>query len=210
MKVAIYARVSTADQSYAMQLSEVCEYARRNDWEIIEYPEKMSTRKQRPVHARLMEDARLKKFDIVLVWKLDRFGRSVRDLTENIIKLDNYGVRFIALTSGIDTDKRNPTNKLLLHVMAAFAEFERDLIRERVVSGVKQYQTDFAAGKAQSHTGKNQRVGRPGKVFDRAQAAAARKAGASYRAIADQFSLSVGAAFKALRDVDAENAAGGP
>src|SRR5882724_548491 len=96
LKAAIYARVSSEDQSYEMQLSEIREYAERMKWETTEYREKMSAAKARPVLAQLMQDARLKKIDIVLVYKLDRFGRSVSDIINNILILDQHGVRLIA------------------------------------------------------------------------------------------------------------------
>lgn len=203
-RVAIYARVSTVDQNYAMQLSELREYAARQGWDVVEYTEKMSTRKRRPVHDQVMEDARLKKIDIVLVWKIDRFGRTVRDLGENIIRLDNYGVRFIALTNGIDTDKRNPTNKLLLNIMAAFAEFERDMINERTQAGKKQYIADYEAGRIgkerNSRSGKNLAPHRPKRIFDRDRARRMRKNGASFRAIARELGVPVMTVVDALKE----------
>lgn len=203
LKAAIYARVSTADQNYAMQLSEVCEYARRNDWEIVEYSEKMSTRKRRPIHDQMMEDARLKKIDVVLVWKLDRFGRSLRDLADNIAKLDSYGVRFVCITQGIDTDRRNPAAKLMLHLMAAFAEFERDIINERVAAGKKQYVEDYAAGKIgkerNSRSGKNLAPHRPKRIFRRDLAQKLRASGMSFRAIAKELKVPVSTVVDALR-----------
>lgn len=203
LKAAIYARVSTADQNYAMQLSEVCGYAERNGWDIVEYTEKMSTRKKRPIHDQMMEDARLKKIDIVLVWKLDRFGRSVRDLAENIAKLDTWGVRFVCITQGIDTDKRNPAAKLMLHMMAAFAEFERDIINERVAAGKAQYVADYGAGKIgkerNSRSGKNLAPHRPKRIFRRDVAAKLRLEGKSFRAIAKQLGVPVSTIVDALK-----------
>ena len=76
-------------------------------------------------------------FDVVVVYKLDRFGRSVAQVVENVQMLDSLGVRFSAVTQGIDTDQSNPPSRLLLHVFAAFAEFERELIKERVQAGMK-------------------------------------------------------------------------
>lgn len=203
LKAAIYARVSTADQNYAMQLAEVCEYARRNNWEIVEYSETGSTRKKRPVLDRMMEDARLKRIDVILVWKLDRFGRSVRELADNLQLLDNYGVRFVCLTQGIDTDKRNPMTKLLLHVLAAIAEFERDIINERVQAGKKQYAADFAAGKIgterKSRSGKNLAPHRPKRIFRRDEAKRMRREGFSFRAIAKKLGVPVSTIVDALK-----------
>jgi putative DNA-invertase from lambdoid prophage Rac len=203
LRAAIYARVSTTDQDYAMQLTELQDYARRNDWETVEYAEKVSTRKRRPAHDRMMEDARLKKIDIVLVWKLDRFGRSNVDLHQQILRLEQYGVRFIALTQGIDTDKRNPMQKLILGVMACYAEFERDLINERVGAGKRRYIADYAAGRIgkerQSKSGKNLAPHRPKRIFRRDEAARLRQDGWSFRRIAAELRIPVSTVVDALR-----------
>jgi DNA invertase Pin-like site-specific DNA recombinase len=76
-----------------------------------------------------MEDARARKFEILLVWKLDRFGRSLIDCLNNIQELERWRIRFIATTQNFDTDEKNPTSGFLLHVLGAAAEFERSLIR---------------------------------------------------------------------------------
>src|ERR1041384_36347 len=138
LRVAIYARVSTAEQNWEMQVTDLNEFVGRMKWDKTEYLEKETTRKRRPQREQLLKDAASRKFDIVIVWKLDRFGRSLRELVSNIEALDRAGVRFIAKESQIDTDQRNPTSKLLLHVLASVAEFERDLIRDRVTAGVRQ------------------------------------------------------------------------
>src|SRR5947209_10921614 len=155
LKAAIYARVSTEDQNYEMQLVEVRQYAERMGWEVVEYTEKMSAVKKRPVLDRLMDDARLKKIDIVLVWKLDRFGRSLSNLIQNILLLDGYGVRFIAVTQGIDSDSKNPTSRLMIHILGAVAEFERSIIVDRVKSGMAEAKR------------KGKHCGRPVKIWRR-------------------------------------------
>ena len=96
-----------------------------------------------------MADAAKRKFDCIVVWKLDRFGRSVLNLSQQLATLTSFGVRFVATTQGLDTDQSNPTAALLLHILSAVAEFERSMIRERTLSGIKAAQ---AAGKV---------VGRP-------------------------------------------------
>jgi DNA invertase Pin-like site-specific DNA recombinase len=173
-RAAIYARVSSEDQSYEMQLTEIREYAARMKWECVEYNEKMSAAKARPVLARLMQDARLKKIDVVLVYKLDRFGRSVSDIVNNVLILDQHGVRLIAVTQGIDTDQKSPASRLIIHVLAAVAEFERSLIVERVRSGMAQAK----------RTGKH--CGRPTRVWSRDVARKLRAQGLSFRQIAAQ------------------------
>ena len=172
MTAAIYARVSTEDQKYEMQLTELREYCQRQGWQTVEYMEKASAVKRRPEFERLLADARLKRFDIVTVWKVDRFGRSLQDFLRNVLLLDSLGIRFVALTQSIDTNKRDPMAKFILGLFALLAEFERDLIIERVKAGV-------AEAKRQ---GKH--CGRPAKVFRRDQVAQMRTAGLSWRQIA--------------------------
>jgi DNA invertase Pin-like site-specific DNA recombinase len=102
------------------------------------YEDEMSGAKtRRPGLDRLMEDARLHRFDVIVVWKLDRFGRSLIDLVGRLRDLESYGVRFVAASQGIDTDASNPTSRLLTHILAAVAEFERELFKERVSAGLR-------------------------------------------------------------------------
>ena len=135
----IYARVSTKDQSCAAQLNELRLWAERSGVTVFgEYVDhKHSGRKaSRPEFDRLMADARAKRFNIILVYKLDRFGRSVLHLTRNLKELDELGVRFIATSQGLDIDGKNSVGKLVLHILAAVAEFESDIIGERVSFGL--------------------------------------------------------------------------
>jgi DNA invertase Pin-like site-specific DNA recombinase len=169
---AIYVRVSTQDQKHDMQLTELRGYVERSGWNLVEYAEKQSSVKRRPVLERLMADARLRRFDVVLVWKLDRFARSLTQLMENVTTLDSLGVRFIAVTQGIDTDKQNAAGRFFMQIFGAFAEFERNLIVERVRAGVAEAQRQ----------GKH--CGRPKRIFRRDEALRMKAAGKSVRAIA--------------------------
>ena len=202
---AIYARVSTEDQNNEMQLAELRAYVQRMGWSAIEYAEQASSVKKRAQFDRLMADARLRKVDVVLAWKLDRFARSVHQLTASIQALDGYGVRFIALTQNIDTDQKNPMSRLILHIMGAFAEFERALIVERVTAGVKQYGKDYAAGRVgagkerQSRSGKNLPAHRPKRVFDRDRARKMRAKGASFREISKKLGVPLGTVVRAIQ-----------
>lgn len=202
---AIYARVSTEDQHNEMQLTELRAYCQRMGWKSIEYTEQASSVKKRLQFERLMADARLHKVDVVLVWKLDRFARSMGQLTTNIQLLDSYGVRFMAITQNIDTDQRNPMSRLILHIMGAFAEFERALIIERVTLGVKQYRRDYEAGKVgvgkerQSHSGKNLPAHRPHKIFDRDRARKLRAKGLTFRAIAAELGVPLNTVVRAIK-----------
>src|SRR5215472_13066016 len=139
MRVATYARVSTQQQDMRLQTAELGQYIASRGWSQADhYEDVMSGAKaNRPGLARLMADAQGRKFDVVLVWKLDRFGRSLRDCLNNIQTLESQGIRFIAVTQGLDTDQQNPASRFLLHVLGAAAEFERSLIRERVSAGMK-------------------------------------------------------------------------
>jgi DNA invertase Pin-like site-specific DNA recombinase len=119
-----------------------------------------------------MADARKRRFDAVLCWKLDRWGRSVTDSIKSIQELVSLGVRFLAVTQNIDTQESNPMARFLLHIMAAFTELEREIIRERVLAGVK----------AARANGKQ--VGRPRRVFRRDEAVRLREQGMSWRSAA--------------------------
>lgn len=195
MTAAIYARVSTTDQNCEMQLRELREYCGRRGWTIHE--EYVDTgfsgaKASRPALDRLLKDARQRRFDAVVVWKLDRWGRSLLHSVQSVQELASVGIGFLAVTQNIDTtDQTNPMARLLLHLMAAFAEFERTMIQERVASGVKRYQTDFEAGQARSRSGKNLPIGRPTRVFRRDEAVRLRAEGSSWRKIARELGVPV-------------------
>ena len=187
--VAIYARVSTTDQNCEMQVRELREYATRRGWHVSgEYLDTgwSGAKASRPELDRLMKDAALRRFDAVLVWKLDRFGRSVRNCLDGIEALRAHGVRFLAVSQFIDTDESNPTARLLLHILASVAEFERELIRERVLAGIK----------SAKHKGKQ--LGRKRVVFDRSKAIEMHKAGSSIRGIAAVLGVGVGTIHRAV------------
>jgi putative DNA-invertase from lambdoid prophage Rac len=189
--VAIYARVSTADQDCAMQLTELNDYAARMGWrKPAEYVDKASGKAgtRRPAQAQLLADARLRKVDVLLIWKMDRFGRSLSELAQNIQTLDQCGVRLLIPSQSIDTDNKSPMGKLIVGLFGLLAEFERALIVERVAAGVKQSQADYRAGRIgkDKHTrsGKDLPSGRPKRIFRRDEAAALKAQGKSLRAIA--------------------------
>jgi putative DNA-invertase from lambdoid prophage Rac len=119
-------------QTNTIQVRERREYAERRNWEVAGiYQDQMSGAKaSRPGIDQLMAAARLRKFDAVLVWKLDRFGRSLVHCVRAIQELQACGVRFIAASQGLDTDESYRASKLLMHILAAVAQFERELIHE--------------------------------------------------------------------------------
>jgi DNA invertase Pin-like site-specific DNA recombinase len=119
---AIYARVSTQDQNCEMQIRELREYSVRRGWNLVaEYVDTgwSGAKASRPQLDELMKDAALRRFDAVMVWKLDRFGRSVRNCLDGIESLRTNGVRFLAVSQSIDADESNPTARLLLHILAS-------------------------------------------------------------------------------------------
>jgi putative DNA-invertase from lambdoid prophage Rac len=210
MRAAIYARVSTTDQNCELQLVELREYIRRRGWDAAgEYVDTgwSGSKASRPEFDRLMRAAAKREFDIVLCWKLDRFGRSLLNCKTALEQLQRHGVRFIATSQNIDTDESNPAARFLLHILMAAAEFERELIRERSAAGLRRYRTDYDSGKVgketRSRSGKNLPVGRPRKVFDRQKVTELRGQGLSPRAIASQLSVGEGTVRRILRDFTA-------
>src|SRR5271154_4362080 len=140
MIVAIYARVSTTDQSCDMQLHALQEYVARQHWQVFqEYVDTgfSGAAASRPRLDQLLHDARLQKFEGVLVWKLDRWGRSVAHCVRSIQELVNLQIRFLSPTESIDTGAESPMSKFLLHLFAAFAEMERGICASRGRAGGK-------------------------------------------------------------------------
>jgi DNA invertase Pin-like site-specific DNA recombinase len=195
MKAAIYARVSKEEQHTENQLPELHEFATRNGWEAIEYLEEASGKEggRRPVMKQLLEDAKARKFSVVVVWKIDRFGRSIKDFIANMEVLNSVDVRFVATSQPIDTDQRSPIGKLIMNLLMLFAEFERDMLLERVRAGVKRFQKDVESGRygktVESRSKKNLLPGRPRKTFDYHEAERLRTSGLSIRAIAKAMKL---------------------
>jgi DNA invertase Pin-like site-specific DNA recombinase len=133
MRVAIYARVSTTNgQSPEMQLSDLREYASRRGWEV--FPEYVDNgvsgaNESRPELNHLMSDAYRRHFDVVLCWKIDRFGRSLKHLVNTLADLDSFGIAFVSLRDSLDLS--TPSGRLMFQIIGAMAEFERSLIQER-------------------------------------------------------------------------------
>ena len=134
--IAIYARVSKEDQHPENQVMELSDYAQSRGFRIYKtYIDRISGSKDsRPALNELMIDAREKRFDAVIVWKLDRLGRSLQHLIQIISEWKNINVQFICKTQDIDTTK--PYGKFIFHIFGAIAEFERELIKERIALGI--------------------------------------------------------------------------
>jgi len=137
MKCAIYCRVSTDEQNPEHQQNALLQYAKNNDYEVYKiYTDKTSGAKQsRPELNQLMFDARAKNFDLVLVWKLDRLGRSLQHLLSIVHEWNLKGIDFVCTTQNIDTT--TPSGELVFHILGAIAQFERTLISERTKEGLK-------------------------------------------------------------------------
>jgi len=143
-RAAIYARVSTTGhgQDVGLQLDELRAVAQQRGWQVVaEFVDEgiSGTAQSRPALDQMMDAARRGKLDLIAVWKLDRLGRSLQHLLGLLDELATLGVGFVSLRdAGIDTT--SPTGRLMLQLLGAFAEYERGLIRERVVAGVRRAQ----------------------------------------------------------------------
>jgi DNA invertase Pin-like site-specific DNA recombinase len=153
MKAAIYARVSTLDQEPENQLAEVRRYVQARGWTAVEYVDRgvSGAKDRRPALDQLVIDARRRRFDVVVCWRLDRLGRNLKHLITLLEELQVLGVAFVSLAEGIDAT--TPAGKLQMHILGAIAEFERERIRERVLAGLQR-------AKAQG-----KRLGRPKAVI---------------------------------------------
>lgn len=175
MKAALYARVSTANggQSPEMQLRELREYVQRRGWEIAtEYVDIgfSGSKEKRPQLDKLMADAHRRHFDCVVVWKFDRFARSVSHLLRALETFKAQGIEFVSFSEQMDTS--TPAGKMVFTVLGAVAELERGLIVERVKAGLRNARA------------KGKRLGRPKKVVNTFQLARLRASGRSWRVIA--------------------------
>lgn len=133
-RVAIYARVSTGEQTTQNQIIRLKEFADRQGFAYEIFEEVESSRKTRPIKADLLKRLRSREFDGVIIWKLDRWARSSQELSLEIEELFNKGIVFISLSDNIDLS--TATGKLQFQILSAFAEFERNLIRERTLEGL--------------------------------------------------------------------------
>ena len=137
-RVAIYARVSTLDQSTDSQLLDLRRYVSERDWSLFkEYTDNgiSGTTDSRPALNELMDDARKRKFDMVLVWRFDRFARSTRHLINALEEFKNLGIDFVSYQENIDTS--SPLGSAIFTIISAVAQLERDIIAERVKAGLR-------------------------------------------------------------------------
>jgi len=171
--VAIYARVSTLDQNCGSQLGDLRRYASQRFRRYYEYIDQgvSGRQRRRPQLDELMKNAHRRLFDVVLVWKFDRFARSLKHLIDSLEEFRVLGIDFVSYTEGVDTT--TPTGQLLFNVVGAVAQFERDLIAERVRAGMAHAR---AIGK---------QIGRPRAIIDAVKVQELRNQGMSLRGIGD-------------------------
>jgi len=187
-RVGIYARVSTKDQNIEQQVGALREFCYRAGYEVVgEYIDEGASamKANRKGFEDILDDASKRKIDIVLVHKLDRFGRSLKELVNVLEKLRIYGVDFISYSQR-EIDTTTPTGRLFFHQLAAFAEFERDMISERTKLRL-QYLKDHG-----------KKLGRPCKEIDKERIRELRTAGKSIRVIAKEIETSVGSVCRVL------------
>ncbi len=137
MKAALYARVSTLDQEPENQLQELRRYVQARGWEATEFVDHgvSGAKDRRPALDRLVKDAKRRRFDVLVCWRLDRLGRSLKHLITLLADLEALGVSFVSLAEGIDAT--TPAGKLQMHILAAISEFERSRTIERVQAGLQ-------------------------------------------------------------------------
>jgi DNA invertase Pin-like site-specific DNA recombinase len=136
MRAAIYVRVSTDQQTVDNQLLELRRYVAARGWQVQEYVDHAvsGAKESRPALDAMLKDAKRRRIDAICCWRLDRLGRSLKHLIMLIDELNALGVALISLGESIDTS--TPAGRLQLHILGAIAQFERERIRERVVSGL--------------------------------------------------------------------------
>jgi len=178
-RVAIYARVSTTEQSTDSQLLDLRRYIRERGWDIFkEYVDEgiSGTKDSRPALNELMNDAKKRRFDVVLVWRFDRFARSTKHLILALEEFKNLGIDFVSYQENIDTS--SPLGSAIFTIISAVAQLERDIIAERVKAGLRRAREN------------GKKLGRPKVGIDEEEVFRLRERGLSLREIARRLNLS--------------------
>jgi DNA invertase Pin-like site-specific DNA recombinase len=181
-KIAIYGRVSTTNgQDVSMQTRELEQFVTARAWSLCDSYLDVGisgAKDRRPQLDRLMADARRRRFDVVLVYRYDRFARSLRHLVNALEEFRALGIEFVSIHEGVDTT--TPNGRLIFGIFASIAEFERELIRERVKSGLRNARA------------KGRKLGRPRVPVDLAKIARFRAQGLAWKAIAARLGVGEG------------------
>ncbi len=178
-RIAVYARVSTSDQSTESQLLDLRRYVRERSWDIFkEYVDEgiSGTKDSRPALNELMDDAKKRRFDVVLVWRFDRFARSTKHLILALEEFRNLGIDFVSYQENIDTS--SPLGSAIFTIISAVAQLERDIIAERVKAGLRRAREN------------GKKLGRPSAQVDVEKVLQMRAEGLSLRAIAKETGVS--------------------
>lgn len=185
-KIGIYLRVSTEKQDLSMQRSELEAYCKARGWDNLKFHEDIGTgtNSQREGLKALMRDARARKIDLILIWKLDRLFRSLKDLVNTLNELEEIGVALVSLKDQIDMT--TSTGRLMTHLLGAFAQFEADLIKSRVIAGIENARR------------KGKTLGRP-RLNKESQIKELRDKGLTYGQIQMKLNVSKGAVWRALK-----------
>lgn len=187
MRAALYARVSTTNhgQDVGMQVRELRQFCEARGWEVVgEYRDEgiSGTKEKRPELDRLMAEAHRRKFDVAVVWKFDRFARSVSHLLRALETFNALGVGFVSLSESLDTS--TPAGKMVFTVLGAVAELERSLIAERVRAGLRNARA------------KGTRLGRPCVTVNVARIATLRARGLSWAKVAGELGVGEGTVYR--------------
>ncbi len=178
-RIAIYARVSTTDQSTESQLLDLRRYVSERGWNIFkEYVDEgiSGTKDSRPALNDLMNDAKKRRFDVVLVWRFDRFARSTKHLILALEEFKNLGVDFVSFQENIDTS--SPLGSAIFTIISAVAQLERDIIAERVKAGLRRAKEN------------GKKLGRPRAEVSKGEIYRLHSHGLSLRKIATQLNIS--------------------
>jgi len=187
-RVALYARVSTTDQSTDSQLLDLRRYVSERGWTIFkEYVDEgiSGTKDSRPALNELMNDAKKRRFDVVLVWRFDRFARSTKHLILALEEFKNLGVDFVSFQENIDTS--SPLGSAIFTIISAVAQLERDIIAERVKAGLRRAKEN------------GKRIGRPPLKVDQEEILSLSNSGLSVRQIAARLDLTKSSVARCLK-----------
>ncbi len=187
-RVGLYMRVSTKDQSCDMQLSDLERYSKERGFKVFKvYRDNgvSGTKESRPALSELMNDAKKRKFDVVLVWRFDRFARSTKHLVNALYEFRNLGIDFISYQENIDTS--SPLGQAIFTIISAMATLERDIIAERVRGGLRKAKANGV------------KLGRPESVIDTDKVVGYKEQGKSIREIAKKMKLSRGKVERTLK-----------